>query len=86
MHERPFDPLSVEQPYRSIVGQLSATFSECAVRLRYENFGDWLSIALVDKASGNSLTIPLVYAGGRRTWKFHEVELDAFRRRLKQLA
>lgn len=85
MREHPYDPLSVEQPHRSIVEQLATAFPNCAIWERHENYDRWLSVGLIDKASGNSLTVPLIYAGIRRTWKFHEVEIEAFRRRLMQL-
>lgn len=82
MHECLYDPFLVEQPYRAIMEQLATAFPNCDIWQRYENFGRWLSVGLVDRVSGNSLTVPLIGAGARRTWKFHDVELGVLRSRL----
>lgn len=86
MTEHPFDPASVEQPYRARFEQLVAEFPDCEVWQLHENFGRWLSASLVDRATGVSLSIPVYGQGADRTWAYHDSEIESFRRRLRELA
>ena len=86
MTEHPYNSETLEQPYRSLFEQLVAEFPEYEVWQRHENFGRWLSAALVNKTSGQSLSVPIVHAGTRRTWPYHRSELEMMREMLLSIA
>ena len=82
VHERPYDPASIEEPFRSIFNQLETNFPDCEIWQRHENFGRWLSVGLVAKATGQVVTFPIIGANSRRSWLLHASELALIRERL----
>ena len=80
MREHPYDPNTIEQPYRSLFDQLANEFTGYEVWQRYENFDRWLSAALVEATTGKALTVPVIHANVRRTWLFHPSEIEIMRR------
>lgn len=82
MTEQPYTSGSISEPYRALFEQLVAAFPQFEIWERHENYRRWLSVGVVNRQKGSSVTVPIVRKGISRTELFRAEELDRIRSHL----
>ena len=75
MTDLPYTEALVPSAHRPLFEQLRNELPEFELWVRLEDFGRWLSVGVINRATGVAVTIPVSRAGRVRTLPFQSDEL-----------
>jgi hypothetical protein len=79
MQEQLYRPNDVPPQFRGLFEQLAASFPECEIWVRSENYGRWLAAGAVNRCTSTAATITLVRGKWSRASQLQESEVFAIR-------